>query len=215
MFCLASADLDWKNATHATLVRLRRDDLVKLCSTRSIDHAGTKPQLAQALIEWVRAQTRCLSTRPKLIRSRLVLFARLQRNHASPTSSSPTPAGSEASSGSTARAGTSTNTQHATRRHPHAGDPVFATNAKVTPTLLRGDHVHQVMPDAEQAATPPPSGHAHQAAAEAELTLDLESLGLENKEIPADQIVKMEKVGSGGFKESVSSLDLLLVHRWR
>jgi len=31
--------------------------------------------------------------------------------------------------------------------------------------------------------------------------LDLESLGLENKEIPADQLVKMEKVGSGGFKE--------------
>ena len=50
-----AADVDWKAATHATLVRLRRDDLVKLCSTRDIDVAGTKPQLAQALIDWVRS----------------------------------------------------------------------------------------------------------------------------------------------------------------
>lgn len=34
-----------------------------------------------------------------------------------------------------------------------------------------------------------------------ELELDLESLGLEDREVPPDKIVKMEKIGSGGFKE--------------
>ena len=53
MFFIVLSVLDWKNATQATLLRLRRDDLVKLCSTRSIVPLGTKPQLAQALLEWV------------------------------------------------------------------------------------------------------------------------------------------------------------------
>ena len=31
--------------------------------------------------------------------------------------------------------------------------------------------------------------------------LDLESLGLEDREIPPDKIAKLEKIGSGGFKD--------------
>lgn len=87
-------------------------------------------------------------------------------------------------------------------RRLHAHDPAFATNAKVTPTLLREDHVHREQ--THPSPTPPPSGHAHQAVANEELNLDLESLGLEDKEIPSSQLIKMEKVGSGGFKECVS-----------
>lgn len=34
-----------------------------------------------------------------------------------------------------------------------------------------------------------------------ELEIDLEELGLEDKEIPPDKLVKLEKIGSGGFKE--------------
>jgi hypothetical protein len=34
-----------------------------------------------------------------------------------------------------------------------------------------------------------------------ELEIDLEELGLEDKEIPHDKLVKLEKIGSGGFKE--------------
>lgn len=52
-FSLPFTDLDFENATHSQLIRLRKDDLVRLCETRSLDIAGTKPQLAQALLEWV------------------------------------------------------------------------------------------------------------------------------------------------------------------
>jgi hypothetical protein len=31
--------------------------------------------------------------------------------------------------------------------------------------------------------------------------LDLESLGLEDREIPPDKLTKLEKIGSGGFKD--------------
>lgn len=34
-----------------------------------------------------------------------------------------------------------------------------------------------------------------------ELELDLESLGLEDREIPIEKLTKLEKIGSGGFKE--------------
>ena len=36
---------------------------------------------------------------------------------------------------------------------------------------------------------------------EEELELDLESLGLEDREIPPEKIQKLEKIGSGGFKD--------------
>ena len=36
---------------------------------------------------------------------------------------------------------------------------------------------------------------------EQDLELDLESLGLEDREIPPDKLQKLEKIGSGGFKD--------------
>lgn len=36
---------------------------------------------------------------------------------------------------------------------------------------------------------------------EPELEFDLSSLGLEDKEIPYEKLVKKEKIGSGGFKD--------------
>jgi serine/threonine protein kinase len=36
---------------------------------------------------------------------------------------------------------------------------------------------------------------------EPELELDLESLGLEDREIPPEKLTKLEKIGSGGFKD--------------
>ena len=37
--------------------------------------------------------------------------------------------------------------------------------------------------------------------AEPELEIDLESLGLEDREIPPEKLMKLEKIGSGGFKD--------------
>jgi len=34
-----------------------------------------------------------------------------------------------------------------------------------------------------------------------DLELDLESLGLEDREIPPEKLMKLEKIGSGGFKD--------------
>ncbi|KIY73225.1 hypothetical protein CYLTODRAFT_417196 [Cylindrobasidium torrendii FP15055 ss-10] len=61
------------------------------------------------------------------------------------------------------------------------------------PVLLRSDHV---VPDDPNTPTPP-AGQSQ----EAELELDLVSLGLHDREIPPDKLTKLEKIGSGGFKD--------------
>jgi mitogen-activated protein kinase kinase kinase 13 len=47
-------DVDLSEQTVKTLTRFRRDHLVRLCESRNLDVDGTKPQLAKALLEWVR-----------------------------------------------------------------------------------------------------------------------------------------------------------------
>lgn len=76
---------------------------------------------------------------------------------------------------------------------PHDGKPV----------LERSDRVHVSQP-----RTPPISGQLeslgnakHRGEEEEGLEIDLESLGLEDKEIPPEKLIKLEKIGSGGFKE--------------
>lgn len=72
---------------------------------------------------------------------------------------------------------------------PHDGKPV----------LERSDRVHVSQPH-----TPPVSDHSEGVVGvihEEGLELDLESLGLEDKEISPEKLVKLEKIGSGGFKE--------------
>jgi mitogen-activated protein kinase kinase kinase 13 len=43
--------VDLSLATTKSLVRLRRDDLVRLCESRDLDVEGTKPQLAGTLLQ--------------------------------------------------------------------------------------------------------------------------------------------------------------------
>jgi len=78
---------------------------------------------------------------------------------------------------------------------PHDGKPV----------LERSDRVHVSQPH-----TPPVSDrsesvveiiHAKHRGEEEGLELDSGSLGLEDKEIPPENLIKLEKIGSGGFKE--------------
>lgn len=59
---------------------------------------------------------------------------------------------------------------------------------------MRPDRVHL-----DEPRTPPISGR--QREAEQELELDLESLGLEDREIPPEKLTKLEKIGSGGYKD--------------
>lgn len=50
---LTISDAILDGVTHASLMRLRRDQLVQMCEQRNLEVGGTKPQLATALISWV------------------------------------------------------------------------------------------------------------------------------------------------------------------
>ncbi|KAF7295431.1 Protein kinase domain-containing protein [Mycena indigotica] len=143
-------NVDLTIATAKTLVRLRRDDLVRLCETRDLEVVGTKPQLAEALLQW---------------RDRHTDFS-------SPSST-----------------GTVMNRPPSTvinKRRRNASQPD-------TPVLLRSQRVH-----IDEPVTPEPK---EAPVGEPELELDLESLGLDDREIPPDKLQKLEKIGSGGFKD--------------
>ncbi|KAI0362629.1 kinase-like protein [Trametes cingulata] len=152
-------DVDLTVATAKTLVRMRRDDLVRLCETRDIDATGTKPQLAEALLQW------------------------RDRHCSEATTSAPSSTGT-ARPPSTARAPR----RRKTRSKSGSGG--------TTPPVLLRTHVHM-----DEPRTPPLSGRQKEKDGEGELELDLESLGLEDREIPPEKLTKLEKIGSGGFKD--------------
>ncbi|KAI0371665.1 kinase-like protein [Pilatotrama ljubarskyi] len=153
-------DVDLTVATAKTLVRMRRDDLVRMCETRDIDATGTKSQLAEALLQW-------------------------RDQHCSEaTTSAPSSTGT-ARPPSTARAPR----RRKTRSKSGSG-------GGGTPPMLLRTHVHM-----DEPRTPPLSGRQKEKEGEGELELDLESLGLEDREIPPEKLTKLEKIGSGGFKD--------------
>jgi mitogen-activated protein kinase kinase kinase 13 len=143
--------VDLTIATAKSLVRLRRDDLVRLCETRDLDVEGTKPQLAEALLQWRDRQSEA---------------------------SSPSSAG-------TIRPPSTT--RHCRRRGS-------SKSKSITPPVLFRTHVHT-----DEPRTPLLS--SAQRERDEDLELDLESLGLEDREIPPDRLLKLEKIGSGGFKD--------------
>jgi hypothetical protein len=151
--------VDLTIATVKTLVRLRRDDLVRLCETRDLEPVGTKPQLAQALLQWRDRQTHECSSPSSTGTVRPPSTARRRRYH--------------------------------TRNH---------SSEAQTPILSRSHRVHLDEPQ-----TPVPekerSKEKDKDKDEQDLELDLESLGLEDREIPPDKLQKLEKIGSGGFKD--------------
>ncbi|KAF9564423.1 hypothetical protein CPC08DRAFT_705375 [Agrocybe pediades] len=146
-------DVDLTVATAKTLIRLRRDDLVRLCETREIEPTGTKPQLAEALLQW--------------------------RDRQGNEFSSPSSAGTIRPS--------STRRKRKTKHHSSS------TNTTV-PVLLRSEHDHT-----DEPRTPVPGKEKEKE--NEDLELDLESLGLDDREIPPEKLTKLEKIGSGGFKD--------------
>ncbi|KAI6005837.1 hypothetical protein EDD15DRAFT_2214117 [Pisolithus albus] len=134
-------DFDLTLATKKSLVRLRRDDLVRLCETRDLEVAGTKPQLAQSLLQVAGSSCKWFLVTVFYRHSPSLHLPVRVRGH---------------------------------RR----------TKSKSPPVLMRSHRLHQ-----DEPRTPPASN------------LDLESLGLEDREIPSDKLTKLEKIGSGGFKD--------------
>ena len=146
--------VDLTVATAKTLVRLRRDDLIRLCETRDLEPVGTKPQLAEALLQWRDRHTNDFS--------------------------------SPSSAGTARPPSTLQRRTNGRRSQTQSGTP---------PVLLRPSFVHISGP-----RTPPPVSQNHKEP-EPELELDLESLGLEDREIPPEKLTKLEKIGSGSFKD--------------
>ena len=125
---------------------------MRLCETRDLVPTGskpTKPQLAEALLQWRDRQTNEFSS---------------------------------PSSGGTIRP--SSNRRRRKIKH-HSS----STNTAI-PVLLRSEQIHT-----DEPRTPIPCKENE------ELELDLESLGLEDREIPLEKLTKLEKIGSGGFKD--------------
>ncbi|KLO10425.1 hypothetical protein SCHPADRAFT_878163 [Schizopora paradoxa] len=155
-------EFDLDTATNKSLVRLRRDDLVRLCETRDLDVDGTKPQLAKALLEW--------------------------RDRQSIASSATSSASLSAPSSTSTARPPSTKVPGRTRKSRSK------SKSNSPPVLMRTSRVHE-----DEPITPPVSKEKKDA--EGELELDLESLGLEDREIPPEKLTKLEKIGSGGFKD--------------
>ncbi|KAG6817823.1 hypothetical protein H0H87_003231, partial [Tephrocybe sp. NHM501043] len=150
-------DVDLTIATAKTLVRLRRDDLIRLCESHDLQPVGTKPQLAEALLQWRDRQANDFS---------------------SPSS-----------------CGTVRPLSRRRRKNGHK------SSEDTRPVLLRSDHTHT-----DEPMTPVPTQQLKdkerlEKEPDQELELDLESLGLEDREIPPEKIQKLEKIGSGGFKD--------------
>lgn len=154
---LTRPTVDLTVATKKTLLRMRRDNLVRMCETRDLDAAGTKPQLARSLLQW-----------------------RDQRTH---DFSSPSSTGTVRPPSTAHRRGSG---RRKTKSRSQSNTP---------PVLMRSHRVHQ-----DEPRTPPLMGE-NTTQVEPELELDLESLGLEDREIPPDKLMKLEKIGSGGFKD--------------
>ncbi|BEI83951.1 hypothetical protein CcaverHIS002_0405550 [Cutaneotrichosporon cavernicola] len=153
------ADASLEGVTHASLMRLRRDQLVQLCEQRNLEVGGTKPQLATALITWVQQDERLDNLESV----------------------------STTSSQDTARPSSPT-IMPAVLTHCHRG-------VEDTP-LLQRNRIH-----AENPATPHPSDRDKPRTPDNDLNLDLQELGLEDFTIKPEFLQKMEKIGSGGFKD--------------
>ncbi|KWU44908.1 kinase-like protein, partial [Rhodotorula sp. JG-1b] len=151
-------EVDLTEVTGTMLMRYRKDDLVRLCEERDIDHDGRKKaQLVDALLQWV---------------SRGLLHSTLSN------------------------LSTDTARQETKTQALKAADHASARKGSSSKPLLMRSH-HSASPEKPQ--TPEHSKvHEHQEDVNA---LDLESLQLQDKEIPPEQLEKLERIGSGGFKD--------------
>ncbi|GAA5877545.1 hypothetical protein JCM16303_003373 [Sporobolomyces ruberrimus] len=160
-------ELDLGNATSKSLLRCKKDDLVRLCKERDLENDGrTKKELVDALLQWRDQES----------------YASSQDSDAS-TNSTLSNASTETARGATKTARLA-KASHASRR-----------TSKDTPLLMRAQH--PVSPDKPRTVDCSKE-REHQEDVNA---LDLESLQLQDKEIPPEKLTKLELVGSGGFKD--------------
>ncbi|KAK4703617.1 hypothetical protein P7C70_g2599, partial [Phenoliferia sp. Uapishka_3] len=162
-FLTGDDDSNLTNATSKSLLRCRRDDLVKLCEERDLDGNGRKKDLVSALLRWRETQDHDDSS-----------------GHST----------ASAQSNATARAETKTQALKAI--------PPSDATSMGTPLLMRND--------SRSSASLQTPAHSKADEHEEVNALDLESLQLQDKEIMPEKLTKLEKIGSGGFKDVYKGL---------
>ncbi|KAE8543422.1 hypothetical protein D1P53_000133 [Cryptococcus gattii VGV] len=173
-------NIDLSEATMTSLIRLLRDELVQMCEARGIEVGGTKLQLAKALLEWRDEQKGSYPSSTSTARPSPPRTAMPRRKSKSKSK---------------------TRSKFKSNKHVPAIGTAAHAPGKPTPVLLRS-HIHANDPE-----TPPLSKgeegdvEEEKKGTEAELNLDLQELGLEDSVIKPSQLTKLEKIGSGGFKD--------------
>ncbi|CAE6436772.1 unnamed protein product [Rhizoctonia solani] len=202
-------DIDLSQATDKSLLRLKRDALLRLCSSRSLPASGTKPQLVQALLGW-RDKVEESTGAPSSSMSELSELD----EPISPVSTLPMSDASSELSEETVIISPAGSSRKGSKGKPRVPSTKKPNKRRSTPVLERSSRVYV----ADQPNTPraPKQGSTNGVSGgnppgmplgigsgltKDELEIDLEELGLEDKEIPADKLVKLEKIGSGGFKD--------------
>lgn len=138
---------------------------MRLCESRELEPTGTKPQLAEALLQW--------------------------RDNQNDAFSCPSSTGTVRPPSTVKRRNRRRSLSNRSRKS--------SQKTTTPPVLLRSERIHT-----DEPRTPPLSGTDGQndkPIGEPELELDLGTLGLEDREIPPDKLQKLEKIGSGGFKD--------------
>jgi hypothetical protein len=175
----AEEDDPMADPKQATLARLRLARLAELCEERDIDTKGKKAFLIDRLLQHHRARTAAAAPSSQASRSS-VDSATTER-----------PASSTAGKKGKGKV-----------RPVVANAPGRKRSAAHVPLLLRSHSRQTLASKPDSPALDPCNPDAAPAEAVDELNgLDLESLNLLDKEIPPHRLEKLEKIGSGGFKD--------------
>ncbi|WAQ86909.1 hypothetical protein PtA15_7A638 [Puccinia triticina] len=169
--------VDLSQATSKGLLRLKRDNLVKLCEERELEADGTKKDLVQSLLAW-RDTNETVSPSSDV------------SEHMCPESVSsevevevdPTPTA-----------------------QPRVFSATKAADGTCSRPIVLDSIVNEQKPMGSNQALNIPGGSKKKSGLQkkddiGEL-LDLESLNLQDKEIQPDQLKKLEMIGAGGFKD--------------
>lgn len=99
--------------------------------------------------------------------------------------------------------GTTSSSPSSTETAKNGSDKVASKAGSAPATALPHIPVPQLLQNHETVDDPdtPPMSAGHDGTEEREAPLDLEELGLIDKEIPLAKIQKGDKIGSGGYKE--------------
>ena len=176
--------------TTTSLSRLRKAELLSLCTERGLNVSDElkKADLVQALLNSVSTMI--------VTGGRPLLNARFSQVDARQPASS-------GRSDATSIAKVSSTSSLSSAPPPSSGKQTKKSRSKTaTPLLLRSKskEIQDTQPDTPPLTTG--NADAHPAEAVDELNgLDLESLNLVDKEIAPSKLEKLDKIGSGGFKD--------------